>query len=515
MLFTLLAAAGGRAAAYSSLEEKVRYEAALEQKGDEILMKVLGPNQARVSVEVVLKMEKSAGGEAGSQFAWLGAAQKKEKMKELLPGYTAPISVAPMAEGEARAYSFNVERLTVTIVASSLLGQAEVTEMINLAERVMGLDRKRGDTIDVVRASFSPAWKAMLYSPEAAGLLFKYGVVGLVVILSFTIIGAGILRLAGAMGSMAKAQEHEVSIGFSGAGKGDTEGGGGPAQLEGPGQAVSMTMVQGRQEEPFPRDEGPGKVVFNVKLEQLPVLVNMLKKEDPENISLVVYHLPEEVRGELLSNLGRDLATKVMINLATVRFVEREMVEEIKEELEKRLNSAVGGIGKVIEMIAPMRYTERKEIIKQFEQYNPPLAAELRREVILDEDLLSITDKEVGELVSAIQVSQWAEYFPSLQQELRNKITAQLPPKSVLMIEQTLKYATPSAQQLDDGIDKLMAVVSDLVKKGKIRKPAQAGKLIAADAPAAGAAGAAAVAAVPAETKPAPGAKPAAKGGVK
>lgn len=461
----------------SSLQEKMRYERALEEKGDEILLKVLGPNQARVTVEATLKIEETPGlakrgDEAQTRFSWLNAAQKKDKMKELLPGFTSAMPVAPMDEEERQSYSYKVSKLSVNIIAGGELTPLQINSVTDLVERVLGLDMNRGDTVELVHTQFAPAWKTIVYSPEYLGILVRYGIVGLVIIISFLIIGLGIMKLAGAMGQVAKSQEHEVSIGFGGEG-----GGGGQPELPGPEAGEKDKKEAGEA----PAAVESSRLVFNVRREQIPLLAGMLKKEDPENISLVVYHLPDEIRGELLSSLGKDLASKVILNLATVRFIDREMIEEIKQELEKRLDSAVGGLEKAVELIAPMRYSDKKDIVRQFDTYDPKLAAEIRSVFIFDEDLLSLSEKDLGVVATSIPVAQWAEVFPGMPAALQGKIKKQLSEKSVQMIEQTMGYEALNQLRQDEAMDKFMGIMAGLVKNGRIQKPAAPAALIGAD----------------------------------
>lgn len=485
LLFLLACAAlaprpGGAAQVSSSLEEKLRYERALEAKGDELLQKVLGPNQARVTVEATLKIEENPGSgrrgeDAQTRFAWLDAAQKKGAMKELLPGFKSAMtasSVAPMGEEEAKSYSYKVSKLRANIIAGGQLTQAQIVNVSDLMERVLGLDTARGDTIELVRTQFAPAWKTVVYSPEYLGTLVRYGIVGLVIIFSFMVIGLGIMKMAGAMGQVARAQEQQISIGFGGEGQGGAQ----PAL-----PAPDGGEKGGKGNLETPAQEGTARLTFNVRRDQVPLLAGMLRKEEPENISLVVYHLPDEVRGELLSSLGRELASQVILKLATVRFVDREMVEEIKQELEKRLDSAVGGVERAVEMIAPMRYSEKKELLRQFAASDPKLAAEIRSGFIFDEDLLSLSEKDLGIVATAIPPVQWAEVFPGIPDDLRNKIKKQLSEKSVQLIEQTMKYSALNPSRQDEAMDKFMGIMAGLVKDGRISRPVVPAGLLGAE----------------------------------
>lgn len=478
MLAILCAPRAGGAAVVSPLEEKVRYERSLEAKAEAILSKVLGSDQARIAVEATLKLEEAPGSGKKSetqqtQFAWLNAAQKREKLKELLPGFNSPAPVSPMDEEEARTYSYKVSMLNVTIVVGKELPAPVAANVSDLVSRVLGLDPGRGDTLDVVKMDFVPAWKSLLDSPEYIGMFLRYGLISLVTIISFLIIGLGIARLAGAMGQAVRSQEHEVSIGFNGGGAETPEIAGKPA--------AGRDLPQ-EGDSPRAEPERSGGLVFNVSEDQVPLLAGMLKNEDPENISLVVYHLPDKVRAALLTAIGSELATRVIAQLARVRFVDREMIAEIKEELEKRLDSAVGGVNKAVELISPMPYSARREMIERFGKLDPQLASELRREFIFEEDLLSLSDKEIGILVSALPLSQWAEVFPGLAEALRLRLKSQMAERAVQMIEQTMKYAVADKARTDEALEGLMKTVWTLVKDGRISRPAVASGALTAGA---------------------------------
>ena len=68
-----------------SIEEKIQYEDALARKVQEVLVNILGPSQARVSVEAQVERPKEQ--EAAPPFKWAGISQDPTKnAQQLLPG---------------------------------------------------------------------------------------------------------------------------------------------------------------------------------------------------------------------------------------------------------------------------------------------------------------------------------------------------------------------------------------------------------------------------------------------
>ena len=322
----------------------------------------------------------------------------------------------------------------------------------------------------------------MLSNPDFAAMLTRYGLISLIVVVSMIILAAAVFRLAGSMSSMAQVQQaHQIEMSFSGKSGGDT-----PA-LEGPSgeERVVVEKAGGEKtggEEFVVGGEGMGdEVVFNVKLKHVPLLKFMLEREEPANIAIIVNHLPPDTRRALMSVFDRQLSSKIMLNMATVRFVEPEIVAEIKDELERKLNSAMGGVPKVIEFMAELGFKAKKDMIKIFEAQEPALASEIRAMVLLDEDLARLAEKDLSVLISALTLPEWSDIIPALSGDFKDRIKAQLPERSWQIIEQNLKFSAPSAEKMDAGIEKMVAAAEKLIKEGRITRPSAVSNLLASE----------------------------------
>ncbi len=512
------------------------------------------------------------------------------KSAEALPEARELSADVLAASGEVSSYSDKVSKLSVSIIVEGELEQSQIDSMKELVGRGLELDMSRGDTLEVVRVPV-PAWKV---SPDSLGVIVRYGIAGLLIIISLIIAGFIMLKLAGARRQADKAQKPEASPGaFAAESYAEARPmpvrpveaqpapfiplevqpalarpveaqpapfiplevkpappapveiqpapaipaevqpapfipievqpapaipvevqpappapveiqSAPPAPVEiqpapaipvevqpappapveiqpAPAMAVELQpeapapeygVEERRESEAEAAQEGEDRLIFNVKRGQIPLLASMLRKEEPENISLVVCHLPDEIRGELLSNLGRELAAQVILKLAIVRFIDREMLVEIKHELEKRLDRAEGGVEKAVEVIATMPYSEKKELVRQTAAYDPELGAEIRSAFIFDEDLLSLSGKDLAVVAAAVPAAQWAEVFPGLPGDLRERMKKIISAQAVQLAEQAMNRAAPGRRRLNRAMGKFIAIVEELVKDGRIPKPA-------------------------------------------
>lgn len=501
------------------LDDKARYEKSLETKVEEVLLKLLGPNQAKVVVQATMdftrieKVDVTKGAQekaADGSFKWQSAGTEGQPFNEyLLPGFPSM-----NAENENQSYqkqtlfptSF-VRKLIVTVVVNKDMSEADSQNVRSVVSEVLGLDPGRGDDIAVIRTTFAPLWRTIWYNPESVAMIFKYAMLTLMGIISMMVVAIGFLKLAGAMNTMAKAQQsHQITMdlgknaagGPGGAAGGAGGGGGGGISVGGVGGGgkLELDITERRERGGGSADIDPEKI-FDVKVEQVDFLVNLMGGEDPSNIALVAGHLPEEVKSEFLKMLPPETSSEVVANLAKVRFVDPEIVTSIREELEKRLAGAFGGLNMVIDSLDRVNLKAKREMIAQLERNHPEIAVKVRKRILLPEDMMKLSDKDLGMLATTVKIEDWAMALWDFDAEFKEKLKKQLTEKTWMMLEQTMKYGTPSPSKTDKAVEAVITTAIRLINDGRISNPLKAESEQAATQPA--------------ETVPAaPGAAPAA-----
>lgn len=475
----LLAASARAAAQTLPLDDKARYEKSLEQKVDEVLLKLLGPNQAKVVVQASMdftRTEKvdvsSAEGEKADKsgmFKWQSAmTDGGQPFNEyLLPGFPSMGSSEPENRTYQKQTLFPVsfiKRLTVTVIVNKDLAESEAQNVRTVVSEVLGLDPQRGDALSLIRTPFAPVWRTIWYTPEAVSLIFKYGILSFIGIVAMIVVAVGFLKLAGAMNTMAKAQQsHQITMdlakgGLSGGlpglpGSGDKDAGGGKKEEGGAAQAED------------------GRVLFNVKPEHSDFLVKLMSGEDPGNVALVAAHLPEDVKGKFLRSLPAEFSAEVVANMAQIRFVEPEVITTIKEELEKRLAGAFGGVGKAVAVIDNVSLKTKKEMLASLAKNHPELAKEVRPRIFLAEDLAKFTDKDMSLLATTVKLEDWANALWHLPPEMKPRLKMQLAEKAWAMVEQTMKYGAPTEEKKEAAVEGVVETALKLISQGRIANP--------------------------------------------
>lgn len=467
-------------------EDKAKYERALEQKVDEVLVRLLGPNQAKVVVEATMDFTRTEKLEVSSEaspdktnpFKWQGAGGDAQSGDYLMPGFPA----YAMGGGDNKEYkrqlmfpSAFVKRMSVSIIVNRTLPDQDAENIRRVASEMLGLDQARGDQLAVIKAPFAPLWRTIWYTPEAISMVMKYVMFSLMGIIGMIVVSVGFLKLAGAMNTMAKVQQsHQITMDL---GKGALPGEPAAGLPALPGASHSPKATG---EEEGPRGEGD-RVEFNVRLEQVPFLLSLMIGEDPSNVALVAEHLSLEVRSEFLKRLPPSFASEVIINMSKIRFVEAEIIVTLKDELERRLSGAVGGVGGVLGSIEGLGLGAKRTILSELARKQPELAAEVRRHVLMPDDLALLAEKDLSLLVSAVKVEEWGPALSELPEAVRDRIKTQMAEKTWLMIEQSMSYAAPSAERTEAALEGIMAKAALMIKEGRIANPAEGARLIVSD----------------------------------
>lgn len=453
-------------------EDKAKYEKSLEEKVDGVLVKILGPNQAKVIVETTMDFSRTEKLEVNSKVTPDGDTAFKDY---LVPGFPAFGS----AGTENKSYSKEmlypsvfVKKMTVSVILNRALADQDAANIRAVVTEILMLDDKRGDKLSVIKAPFAPIWRTIWYTPEAISMVLKYVMLAVMGIIAIIVVAVGFLKLAGAMSTMAKVQQsHQITMDL---GKSAATAGLEPGA---PAPAAPSGAAQGDTGEPLPEAEGR-KLVFNVRLEQVDFLVNMMGSEDPANVALVAGHLPQEVRREFLKKLPPEFASDVIMNLSKIRFVEPEIIGTLKDELERRLSGAVGGIAGALSAIESVNLRAKRAMLAQLEQKHPGLAAEVRKHILMPDDLALLAEKDLSLMVGAIKIDEWAPALFELPETVRQKIKAQMAEKTWQMIEQSMSYGTPSAEKMEDAVERIMLKAAELMKEGRIANPLKGARLI-------------------------------------
>ncbi|OIO02349.1 MAG: hypothetical protein COX65_04890 [Elusimicrobia bacterium CG_4_10_14_0_2_um_filter_56_8] len=231
-----------------------------------------------------------------------------------------------------------------------------------------------------------------------------------------------------------------------------------------------------------PHREEAGGVTFNFTPEQGPALAGLLQNEGPEDIAIVLSHLPAEAGRAFFSALNAETRAKVLLSLATPRNVDMDLIRGMKAELENRLYGVVGSPAEAASFIAALPYKERKAILEKIVTADPDRGAELRAFFIFDEDLRAMPETDFKALAAAVTPQTMGGFLPALPEKLRIKIKDQYPGKLGLALEKAAPKGEQGPKEKEAALARFMELAEKLAAKGIIARPKPGAKTAGASA---------------------------------
>jgi flagellar motor switch protein FliG len=158
-------------------------------------------------------------------------------------------------------------------------------------------------------------------------------------------------------------------------------------------------------------------------------LSSVLEAEHPQTIALILSNLPQDLAGRILSGLGFDLQAEVSSRIALMQRVSPEMVKEIEGVLKKQLATlqtqgfrAAGGVDFLVKVLNSMDTRSERAILGSIEHNDPELAAEIRKNMFVFEDLTTLDDRSMQRLLRDVNTKDVSMALRGASEDLKNRI---------------------------------------------------------------------------------------------
>ena len=169
-----------------------------------------------------------------------------------------------------------------------------------------------------------------------------------------------------------------------------------------------------------------------LRLHEHAEILQHLRDEHPQTIALVLAHLPARLGAALLAGLEPAVQGAVATRLATLERADPEVVSRIEESLRGRLGEVRRRSGRrdgVKELADLLNQTDRsteRSIIGELEARDPALAERVRALMFVFEDLASLDDRALQEILRTVEPQVLATALKGVSGELREVIERNL-----------------------------------------------------------------------------------------
>lgn len=205
-------------------------------------------------------------------------------------------------------------------------------------------------------------------------------------------------------------------------------------------------------------------------------LAKFIEGEHPQTIALILAHLEAKQASTLLMRLPEELRSEAIKRLAQLRQFSPEMAQRVALVLHKRLEAlgeqsrrAYAGLRGVADVMNRLDISIAKTILEGIEKEDPQLALSIRNLMFTFEDLLTVPEAGIRELLGQMDKKSLATALRGASEELESYIFKSMSSRAVEMLKEDMEILGPvKSREIHKAQLEAVAVARKLEAEGKL-----------------------------------------------
>jgi flagellar motor switch protein FliG len=208
-------------------------------------------------------------------------------------------------------------------------------------------------------------------------------------------------------------------------------------------------------------------------------IARQLREEHPQTMAVVLSHVSHRLAAQVLAALPEEMRAGVAVRIATMQPTPPEIVARIENSLRARLSearsaaasggSASDGLRELASMLNTADKDTSKGILDSIEQTDERLAKEIRAQMFVFADLMSLPDRDLQEVLRQIETAQLALALKGLEGELYDLIMRNLSERARTGLIEELELLGPTkSSEIEAARAEIATHVRQLAEEGTV-----------------------------------------------
>lgn len=205
-------------------------------------------------------------------------------------------------------------------------------------------------------------------------------------------------------------------------------------------------------------------------------LAKFIEGEHPQTIALILAHLDAKPASTLLLRLPEELRAESIKRLAQLRQFSPEVAQRVALVLHKRLEAlgeqsrrAYAGLRGVADLMNRLDLGTSKTILEGIEKDDPKLALSIRNLMFTFEDLLTVPETAIRELLGQMDKKTLATALRGASEELKTYVFKSMSSRAVEMLKEDMEVLGPvKSKDINKAQLEAVAVIRKLEAEGKV-----------------------------------------------
>lgn len=205
-------------------------------------------------------------------------------------------------------------------------------------------------------------------------------------------------------------------------------------------------------------------------------IAGFIQNEHPQVAALIFSQLNIDKSSEILSHLDEKLQAEIVYRLASMDKITSEVIEEIEEVIKEQMGgvSALGdrvksGTKTVAQILNEADITVERNVLDDIQERNPQMAAEIKNQMFLFEDIIHFDDRTVQLIINELEQADLMLGLKGVDEELSDKFLSNMSTRAAEMLEEDMEALGPvPLKDVKEAQQRIIRSIKQLEADGQI-----------------------------------------------
>ena len=222
----------------------------------------------------------------------------------------------------------------------------------------------------------------------------------------------------------------------------------------------------------------PQKLTVWEKLSRIQpnMIASYIEAEHPQTVALILGNIDTSVASQVIALLPEEMQMSVVLRMAKIESVPKELVRDIEETLEKELSEATGttgisfdGMVSVVEILKTLDKTVSKPILERLEEKDEELFAQVDKLLLVFEDLLELDSKGIQAILKHISSDDLVRALKGASEELAESFFSNMSQRAAEIMREDMQVMPPlKLADVEEAQQNILKAVRKLDEEGVI-----------------------------------------------
>ncbi|RIV29420.1 flagellar motor switch protein FliG [Alicyclobacillaceae bacterium I2511] len=205
-------------------------------------------------------------------------------------------------------------------------------------------------------------------------------------------------------------------------------------------------------------------------------ILSFLQDEHPQTMALVLSYLEAPQAALVLSALPRDLQADVARRIAQMTPTSPDVVMEVEQILEAKLSAMGsldhtqnGGVEAVVKILNGVDRGTEKAILEQLELQDPELADDIKKNLFVFEDIVSLDGRSLQRIIRDVEPSDLQLALKVASEQVQQVVFENMSKHMAETFKEDMEFMGPvRLRDVEDAQQRIVGVIRRLEEAGEI-----------------------------------------------